>query len=762
MIKKTILSLLLFLIIPSIGIAGPYVSGESGSVSLVNAEITGDPTITDTTPTLNLRDSNDAAGTAEIGAGSSGGANDTILSLRTEDSTGENTEYVQIDGVSETVDIIKPLVLTDDVTVGGGNINFGNIAGILGDATTDSVTITTDGTGEGEVELPDDVIGDEEIDWSDVTAVDITMTDAGVITSSGTITSSGIFDVTGAAQLTLGSTDVLSHKLSGISEDLVFTPSADLWTIASTTGALITITPAVTFTSPIADASIADDITASNYAPLASPALTGDPTLTDPTPTFLLQDSTAAAGTAQIGGGSTGAYDVVTSLVTDIAGSPTTFIELDGTDETIDAAYDLTFVNGDVIRTKATDAGHTFAIQVYDNTGASWVPALTFTNGIDGSRAVSLGTGVKFDGLGTLALGGIVLGDTTPDADGEIGYATNAFLGFANSEDFTLTAGTDIWTFASNTGGTFAFTPAVTFTSTISSNGSFPDATDGAALGSTSVMWSDLFLASGGVINWDNGNVTITHSAGTLTTNADLITTADEIRSAGAASPYTGLMDSDAAGAEYTDEETVKIYGQQTTTTEDGEVGDFRIATVGGSAAGTWNTNVWWDASGELLYLGTMTDADAPAAISGSENLNVDFNTATDNEILVATDSGATDIRTALQITDTKKVTADIDNEAMTIAQIGQVWTNTGDGDGTIYTLPEASTWIGKSVAFVVTVAQTLTINPNDGTDIFLYLGCSAGDAIQADAVGETITVMAIDANNIAVFGPLGTWTDVN
>lgn len=40
---------------------------------------------------------------------------------------------------------------------------------------------------------------------------------------------------------------------------------------------------------------------------------------------------------------------------------------------------------------------------------------------------------------------------------------------------------------------------------------------DGGALGSTTKMWSDLFLASGGVINWDNGDLTLTHSSNTLT-----------------------------------------------------------------------------------------------------------------------------------------------------------------------------------------------------------------------------------------------------
>jgi hypothetical protein len=44
-----------------------------------------------------------------------------------------------------------------------------------------------------------------------------------------------------------------------------------------------------------------------------------------------------------------------------------------------------------------------------------------------------------------------------------------------------------------------------------------PGTSDGIALGTTSLMWSDLFLASGAVINFNNGNVTLTHSADTLT-----------------------------------------------------------------------------------------------------------------------------------------------------------------------------------------------------------------------------------------------------
>jgi len=46
-----------------------------------------------------------------------------------------------------------------------------------------------------------------------------------------------------------------------------------------------------------------------------------------------------------------------------------------------------------------------------------------------------------------------------------------------------------------------------------------PDANDGAQIGSTTRQWSDLFLAEGGVINWDNGDATLTQ-AGNLVTLA--------------------------------------------------------------------------------------------------------------------------------------------------------------------------------------------------------------------------------------------------
>lgn len=44
-----------------------------------------------------------------------------------------------------------------------------------------------------------------------------------------------------------------------------------------------------------------------------------------------------------------------------------------------------------------------------------------------------------------------------------------------------------------------------------------PTTDDGAPLGDTTHNWSDLFLATGGVVNYANGNVVMTHSSGILT-----------------------------------------------------------------------------------------------------------------------------------------------------------------------------------------------------------------------------------------------------
>ncbi len=60
-------------------------------------------------------------------------------------------------------------------------------------------------------------------------------------------------------------------------------------------------------------------------------------------------------------------------------------------------------------------------------------------------------------------------------------------------------------------------TPTCTITGATITGALLQTSTDGGALGSGTVMWSDLFLASGGTINFNNGDVVLTHSTGILT-----------------------------------------------------------------------------------------------------------------------------------------------------------------------------------------------------------------------------------------------------
>src|SRR5690606_33597755 len=50
----------------------------------------------------------------------------------------------------------------------------------------------------------------------------------------------------------------------------------------------------------------------------------------------------------------------------------------------------------------------------------------------------------------------------------------------------------------------------------LTSSAFYPSSNDGNALGTTTNMWSDLFVASGGVISWNNA-LSLTHSTNLLT-----------------------------------------------------------------------------------------------------------------------------------------------------------------------------------------------------------------------------------------------------
>lgn len=104
------------------------------------------------TPAIIMNDSDNAAGTSGLFGNSSGGANDIILSIGVEDSTGESTVYIEVDGVSETADFLKP------TTLQAGDVVK---AELNADAKEDAIEFVIDGGGsaittgvKGYLELP--------------------------------------------------------------------------------------------------------------------------------------------------------------------------------------------------------------------------------------------------------------------------------------------------------------------------------------------------------------------------------------------------------------------------------------------------------------------------------------------------------------------------------------------------------------------------------------------------------------------------------
>ena len=114
--------------------------------------------------------------------------------------------------------------------------------------------------------------------------------------------------------------------------------------------------------------------------------------------------------------------------------------------------------------------------------------------------------------------------------------ADGAVINFGDDQDITLTHTADT---GLATNGTFQATTITATTAFV------PDAADGASLGTTSLEFSDLFLADGGTIKFGNDqDINITHVADTgLTTNGDF-TVGDDLTVSG------GIIDVKNTGAQ--------------------------------------------------------------------------------------------------------------------------------------------------------------------------------------------------------------------
>lgn len=208
---------------------------------------------------------------------------------------------------------------------------------------------------------------------------------------------------------------------------------------------------------------------------------------------------THSSGTLTVAGALTvsGVLRSNTSLVLEETGAGTDTITIQAPNS-IAASYTLTL---------PVDDGDNLQVLQTNGSGVlSWVAQSSFTLTVG---AVSPVTSIQFVGASVGDSGGGVATVTVTSQAG----GSNTQLQYNNSGAFGGITG-------ATTNGT-----VVTLTSALATTAFSPSSNDGAALGSGTASFADLFLATGGVINWANGNTTITHSTGLLTTNVPVTVT---------------------------------------------------------------------------------------------------------------------------------------------------------------------------------------------------------------------------------------------
>ena len=176
-----------------------------------------------------------------------------------------------------------------------------------------------------------------------------------------------------------------------------------------------------------------------------------------------------------------------------------------------------------------------------------------------------------------------------------------------------------------------------------------PGTSDGIALGTGSLMWSDLFLASGSVINLNNGDITLTHSSETLTVAGGTLATAALTTSTIVAS---GIIKTD----DGTDATSTTDGSLQT----DGGLSVAKDAVLGNDVlllSDSAVLSLGADSDATLTHDGTtgLTIAANPFEVDSGGNITLDAHTGififqdANSEVLRITESGSGDVTIKLE-----------------------------------------------------------------------------------------------------------------
>lgn len=152
---------------------------------------------------------------------------------------------------------------------------------------------------------------------------------------------------------------------------------------------------------------------------------------------------------------------------------------------------------------------------LYNNSSGALISGGTSVSPADGANAsYTWPNATNFTGL-RVNVSAITAGSATFKFTGSQ-VVSPPFVAVTQGSAGSFTNGTFSGTLAVT--GASTLTGAVTTGTTVSVGGkTFPTSDDGAALGDTTHNFSDLFLATGAVLNYANSNVVVTHTSGILT-----------------------------------------------------------------------------------------------------------------------------------------------------------------------------------------------------------------------------------------------------
>jgi hypothetical protein len=313
---------------------------------------------------------------------------------------------------------------------------------------------------------------------------------------------------------------------------------------------------------------------------------------------------TLGAGASSLSGSSSGTNTGDQTSVTGNAGTVTF----------ADAAADTTtFValgtNATGSLAPATDAGLTY------NANTNALTATTFIGALNGN-ADTVTTNANLTGIVT-SVGNTTAITLTSATNGLTGTSSGSGLaaysgslsllqGCADGQLLKWVEATDTWDCSSDVaGGGGGATTQLDNLSAVAINTSLISDTDNTdALGSAAIGWSDLFLGSGAVINFNNGDIALTHSADTLTFTGGLVALGTATATGGLTGDVTGNLTGNVTG---------NVSGSSGSTTGNAATATALAANPTDCGANTFATTI---AANGNLTCASITDADVPNSIT--------------------------------------------------------------------------------------------------------------------------------------------------